>query len=128
MLRRLNRDDTSWHQVWTGTERAVTFVIDGNTLTATTPPFKSSLAVAIATAETVESLQAAKSGRRGTCLPMSMPPRQWQYCCEAWACSLSLARLASVIAWRGRRTAGPSHCRRQAGHVDGGEPAFGCPR
>ena len=54
----INRYDTSWQQVWTGTERAVIFVIDGNTLTTTTPPFKSRLTglqvVAIATAERVE--------------------------------------------------------------------------
>ena len=34
----INRYDTSWHQVWTGTERAVTFAIDGKTLTTTSPP------------------------------------------------------------------------------------------
>ena len=54
----INRYDTSWHQARTGTERAVTFAIDGKTLTTTTPPFKGSLTglkvVAIATAERVE--------------------------------------------------------------------------
>ena len=54
----INRYDTSWHQARTGTERAVTFTIDGKTLTTTTPPFKGSLTglkvVAIATAERVE--------------------------------------------------------------------------
>ena len=53
----INCYDTTWHQAWAGTERAVTLVIDGNTLTTTTPRFKGSLTglqvVAIATAEGV---------------------------------------------------------------------------
>jgi hypothetical protein len=54
----INWYDTTWHQAWAGTERAVTLVIDGNTFTTTTPRFESSLTglqvVAIATAEGVE--------------------------------------------------------------------------
>ena len=52
------RYDTSWHQVWAGTERATQAEITGKTLTLTTAPFKSSLTgldvVVITTWERVE--------------------------------------------------------------------------
>ena len=52
------RYDTSWHQVWTGTERSSQIEISGKKLTLTTAPFKSSFTgldvVSITTSERVE--------------------------------------------------------------------------
>jgi Lipocalin-like domain len=53
-----SRFDTSWHQVWTGTERSATLEISGQKLTITTAPFKSSFTgldvVSTTTVERVE--------------------------------------------------------------------------
>ena len=54
----ISRFDTSWHQVWTGTERSAMIEISGKKLTLTTAPFKSSFTgldvVSITTLEKVE--------------------------------------------------------------------------
>lgn len=65
----INWYDTTWHQAWAGTERAVTLVIDGNTFTTTTPRFKGSL-----TGLQVERLRPPKG--LSSCGPLKRSPSQ----------------------------------------------------